>query len=58
MQWSVHAGAGLEFCPIPLLGFYVEPGIKYYFDNGSNVQNYFKDKPLNLNVQLGFRINF
>lgn len=58
MQWSVHAGAGLEFCPIPLLGLYAEPGIKYYFDNGSNVQNYFKDKPLNLNVQLGIRINF
>ena len=57
MQWSVHASAGLEFCPIPQLGFYLEPGVKYYFDNGSNMLNYFKDKPLNLNVQFGLRLN-
>lgn len=57
MQWSVHAGAGIEFCPIPQLGLYVEPGVKYYFDNGSNILNYFKDKPLNYNVQFGLRLN-
>ena len=57
MQWSVHASAGLEFCPIPQLGLYVEPGMKYYFDNGSKVSNYFKDKPLNFNLQFGLRFN-
>ena len=57
IQWSVHTNVGLEFCPIPQLGFYVEPGVKYYFDNGSKMQNYFKDKPLNLNIQFGLRLN-
>ena len=33
------------------------PGVKYYFDNGSNILNYFKDKPLNYNVQFGLRLN-
>ena len=30
---------------------------KYYFDNGSRVQNFFKDKPTNFNLQLGLRWN-
>ena len=38
-------------------GLYAEPGVKYYFDNGSRVVNFFKDKPLNLNLQVGLRLN-
>ena len=29
----------------------------YYFDNGSRVQNCFKDKPTNFNLQVGLRWN-
>lgn len=57
MQWSVNGGLGLQYDIIPQLGLYAEPGLKYYFDNGSNVQNFFKDKPLNFNLQLGLRLN-
>ena len=57
MQWSVGGALGVQYDVIPQLGFYVEPGLKYYFDNGSKVQNFFKDKPLNFNLQLGLRLN-
>lgn len=57
MQWSVGGALGIQYDVIPQLGFYAEPGLKYYFDNGSKVQNFFKDKPLNFNLQLGLRLN-
>ena len=56
-QFSVQAAGGVEYDVIPQLGLYVEPGVKYYFDNGSNVSNFFKDKPTNFNLQVGIRVN-
>lgn len=56
-QFSLHGGLGVEYDVIPQLGIYVEPGLKYYFDNGSRVQNFFKDKPTNFNLQIGLRWN-
>jgi opacity protein-like surface antigen len=56
-QFSLKGGLGVEYDVIPQLGIYVEPGLKYYFDNGSRVQNFFKDKPTNFNLQVGFRWN-
>lgn len=57
MQWSVNGSLGVQYDIIPQLGLYAEPGIKYYFDNGTRMLNYFKDKPTNLNLQVGLRLN-
>lgn len=57
MQWSANAAIGLQYDVIPQMGIYVEPGAKYYFDNGSQIENAFKDKKLNFSLQLGFRWN-
>lgn len=56
-QWSANASLGAQFDVIPQLGIYVEPGAKYYFDNGSQIENTFKDKKLNFNLQFGLRWN-
>lgn len=56
-QWSANASLGAQFDIIPQLGIYVEPGAKYYFDNGSQIENTFKDKKLNFNLQFGLRWN-
>lgn len=56
-QWSANASLGAQFNIIPQLGIYVEPGAKYYFDNGSQIENTFKDKKLNFNLQFGLRWN-
>jgi GNAT superfamily N-acetyltransferase len=57
LQWSVSGGLGAQYDVIPWLGLYVEPGLSYYPDNGSRIENYFKDKPLNFSLQLGLRLN-
>ena len=57
LQWSVSGGLGAQYDIIPWLGLYVEPGLSYYPDNGSRIENYFKDKPLNFSLQLGLRLN-
>ena len=57
MQWSTNASVGIQYDFIPQLGVYVEPGMKYYFDNGSQIENIFKDKKLNFNIQFGLRFN-
>lgn len=56
-QFSVQGAAGIQYDVLLQLGLYAEPGVKYYFDNGSQMSNFFKDKPLNLNLQVGLRLN-
>jgi hypothetical protein len=36
---------------------YAEPKVGYYFDNGSNVATLYKDKPLNIDINVGLRLN-
>ena len=57
LQWSINAALGVQYNFIPQLGIYVEPGIKHYFNNGSHIQNYFKHRPTNFNLQIGLRLN-
>lgn len=54
-QWSVNASAGLQYKINDILGVYLEPGVGYYFDNGSNVSTIYKEKPLNFNFTVGLR---
>ncbi len=54
-QWSVGAMAGAEIRIVKGLSVYAEPGLSYYFDNGSSVRNIYKDKPLNFSLNLGMR---
>lgn len=56
-QLSLSGSFGLEYDIIPQLGLYVEPGLSYYPDNKSHIQNFFKDKPLSLSLQVGLRVN-
>lgn len=57
IQFSVQGALGVQYDIIPELGIYAEPGVKYYFDNGSSMRNFFKDTPTNFNLQLGVRMN-
>jgi hypothetical protein len=57
LQWSVAVSAGAQYNFAPAVGIYAEPGLGYYFDNGSPVKTIYKDKPLNFNLNLGVRFN-
>ena len=56
-QFSVTGGAGVQSNVAQQLGVYVEPGVRYYFDNGSAVQTIFKEHPTNFSLQVGLRWN-
>jgi hypothetical protein len=57
VQFSALAGPGLQFDLLQGFGIYVEPTARYYFNNGSAVDNYFKDKPWNINLNAGLRLS-
>ena len=57
VQFSGKASLGAQYDITPKVGLYIDPGAKYYFDNGSHVENTFKDKKLNFNLQFGLRFN-
>ncbi len=58
LQWSVNATAGLQYNATPMLGIYAEPGVSYYFDNGSKVETIYGEKPFNFNLIIGLRLTF
>lgn len=57
VQFSGKVSLGAQYDITPKVGLYIEPGAKYYFDNGSHVENTFNDKKLNFNLQFGLRFN-
>ena len=57
LQWSIGAGAGIDVGILPTLSIFAEPGVKHYFDNGSQIDNIYKEKPTNFNLQLGLRFD-
>ena len=56
VQFSGMLGPGLQFNVSHDFGIYVEPTARYYFDNGSAIDNYFKDKPWSINLNAGLRL--
>ena len=55
VQFSALLGPGLQLELSQELGIYIEPTARYYFNNGSSIDNYFKDKPWNINLNAGLR---
>lgn len=55
LQWSIQASVGAQYRLAERVGVYVEPGVAYYFDDGSKIETIRKDKPLNFNLQVGLR---
>lgn len=56
LQLSLTGRLGAEYNFTPSVGIYVEPGVSYYFDNGSNIETAYSDKPFCLNLNLGVRL--
>lgn len=56
MRWSAHLAAGVQFNLWPTSGIYIEPGLRYYFDNGSPLRNAMSERPLDFSMQVGYRL--
>lgn len=57
-QFSVNAGTGIQCNISDHLGLYAEPGAAYYFNDGSSLKTFYKDKPLNFSLDFGLRFTF
>lgn len=57
LQWSVGVAAGVKYIFTPWLGAYIEPGVRYYFDDGSSLDTIYKERPLNFNLTFGLRFS-
>lgn len=58
LQFSLNGMAGAEFRIDKSFSLYMEPGLSYYFDNGSSVPTIYQDEPLNFNLSVGLRFSF
>ena len=58
LQFSVNGAIGAEFNFSRQFSIYAEPGLGYYFDNGSSVSTFYQDKPLSFNLNVGLRFSF
>lgn len=58
LQWSVGSAVGVQFNLNKQFGVFAEPGIVYFFKDGSDIQTIRKENPLNFNLQLGLRISY
>lgn len=58
LQFSVAGAVGAQFNATKHVGIYVEPGVSYFFDDGSSVQTIRKETPCNFNLQAGVRFTY
>lgn len=57
LQFSLSSTLGAEFNISRQFSLYAEPGLGYWFDNGSSISTYYQDKPLSFSLNLGIRVN-
>lgn len=55
LQFSVMGSVGAQVNLSPIVGLYVEPGVGYWFNNGSAIETIYSQQPLNFNLNIGLR---
>jgi hypothetical protein len=57
LQYSVNGAIGIAYHLTPMMSIYAEPGVGYYFDNGSSIPTYYQEKPFSFNLNVGLRFS-
>ena len=58
LVFSTNTSLGVEYQLGNYIGLFAEPGVSYYFKNGSGIESSYTEKPFNFNFNLGVRVNF
>lgn len=56
-QFSLNGAAGAEYKLTDFFSLYAEPGIGYYFKDGSSTPTIYQDHPFNFTLSFGLRFN-
>ena len=54
-QWSVVGAVGFQYMISRHIGIYLEPGVNYYFDDHSGIENFRSAQPCTFNIQAGLK---
>ena len=57
LQWSTSVGVGIQYDITPHIGFYLEPSLQYFFNDGSSIKSYRTEHPLNFTLPIGIRFH-
>lgn len=57
LQCSVSGAVGAEFRFSDWFSIFAEPGLGYFFNNGSSVPTYYQERPLSFTLNFGLRLN-
>ena len=57
-QFSVLGAVGAQYNLSRRVGVYVEPGVSYYFDDGSSLATLRKEHPCGFTLQAGLRLTY
>lgn len=55
-QWSVVGAVGFQYMISKHIGIYFEPGVNYYFDDHSGIENFRSAQPFTFNIQAGLKL--
>lgn len=58
LQFSVMGAVGAQYNVSGRVGIYVEPGVSYFFDDGSDILTIRKENPCNFTLQGGIRLTY
>lgn len=58
LQWSTSLGIGLQYDITPHIGFYIEPSLQYFFNDGSDIKTYRTEHRFNITLPLGIRLKY
>ena len=56
-HFSLNLSVLAEYKLTDFFSLYAEPGLGYYFKDGSSTPTIYQDRPLNFNLNLGLRFN-
>lgn len=57
-QWSVGAGAGIQYQIAPHVNVYVGPSLQYFIPTSDEIENYRTAHPLDLSLPFGIRFTW
>ena len=58
LQWSLDFGAGLQYHITPSVGIYVEPNLRYYLNNATQLNTISKEHPVDISLPIGIRFSW
>lgn len=58
LQWSVNSALGVQYQLVKRLSLFAEPGISYYWSNGSDIETYRTVNPLNFDFHVGLKLEY